>query len=159
MEQSTQEGNFVADGIPYAIAAMTEPDEIRQCFDTLRILRPNCEHYEVFLEQISRLQRKYGYRLCTAKRRSALVVGVIGFRFLENLMHGRHVYVDDLVILPEFRGVGIGGELLKFVITQARAEQCKRVLLDTGMDNVTAARFYVNLGFRITAHRFTMNLD
>jgi ribosomal protein S18 acetylase RimI-like enzyme len=159
MDLARQASEFLIDGIPYVVTAMTGMDDIREAFDTLRMLRPNCKDVDAFVEQICRLQRTSGYRLYAARNTSALVVGVVGFRFMENLMHGRHIYVDDLVILPEFRGIGIGGELLQFAIAQALAERCDRVLLDTGIDNEAAARFYINLGFKITAHRFTMVPD
>ena len=90
--------------------------------------------------------------------RNGAIGGVVGFRFAENLMHGRHVYVDDLVTLRELRCQGFGAALMKAVVTQARDSRCRKVLLDTSAENEAGKRFYLSFGFAITANRFTMVL-
>jgi GNAT superfamily N-acetyltransferase len=61
---------------------------------------------------------------------------------------GKAAVFEDLVVLPEYRGRGIGTGLLGHVIAQARAEGVLRITLLTDRDNVRAQALYANAGFR-----------
>ena len=141
------------------VTAMKDPSDIRACFEVMKLLRPSCRTPDEFVEQVLRLQAAEEYVLLAARLDGGTICGVVGFRLIENLMHGRHVYVDDLVTAQEHRSQGIGAELLKCVVAQASRSHCTKILLDTGADNKNAARFYLKTGFSITALRFTMVLD
>jgi GNAT superfamily N-acetyltransferase len=60
---------------------------------------------------------------------------------------GRAALFEDLVVLPEHRGKGIGGALLRHVIDQARAEGLLRLTLLTDGDNERAQALYRKAGF------------
>jgi GNAT superfamily N-acetyltransferase len=61
---------------------------------------------------------------------------------------GKVALFEDLVVLPEYRGRGIGAGLLEHVIAQARAEGVLRLTLLTDRDNARAQALYANAGFR-----------
>ena len=73
----------------------------------MKELRPHLATETEFVERWRR-QRAAGYRLlglwCEEK-----LVALAGFRVIENLVHGMHLYVDDLVTLEEARGCGPTG--------------------------------------------------
>jgi ribosomal protein S18 acetylase RimI-like enzyme len=56
-------------------------------------------------------------------------------------------YIEDLVINPEFRGVGLGRKLLERGIQWARENQFPGVMLETQDDNVPACTLYASCGF------------
>ncbi len=56
-------------------------------------------------------------------------------------------YVEDLVVNPEFRGLGIGRKLLERGIQWAREHDFPGVMLETQDDNVPACMLYQNCGF------------
>ena len=60
---------------------------------------------------------------------------------------GRAALFEDLVVLPECRGRGIGRGLLGHVISQAKKERVKRLTLLTDADNERAQAFYRASGF------------
>jgi GNAT superfamily N-acetyltransferase len=60
---------------------------------------------------------------------------------------GKAAWFEDLVVRPDYRKRGIGAELLKHVIEQARAEGVLRLTLLTDMQNERAQEFYRGLGF------------
>jgi len=37
----------------------------------------------------------------------------MGYRLLHDFVHGRHLYIDDLVVTSRLRSSGLGAELLK----------------------------------------------
>ena len=134
---------------------MITADQVRGCFSVMKKLRPDLRDEDSFTQEVLKLQQSSGYHLLAVQSGST-VLGLIGFRRIANLMHGPHIYVDDLVTLEEHRSRGIGGDLLDAVLAKARELGCKRVLLDTGIDNREATDFYLRRGFLITANRFTL---
>jgi GNAT superfamily N-acetyltransferase len=84
--------------------------EIGACHSVMMELRPHLKDAGSFVRQVMR-QREHGYRLSAAWHADR-IVGVIGYRFQENLLYGRFVFVDDLVVHQEFRRDGVGARLL-----------------------------------------------
>ncbi len=58
-----------------------------------------------------------------------------------------HVFLTEIMILPEMRGRGIGTAALRFILTNAR----KPVRLHVNVTNLGAVRLYERLGFRRVA--------
>jgi len=56
-------------------------------------------------------------------------------------------YVEDLVVNPDFRGMGIGRALLERGIQWARENEFPGVMLETQDDNVPACMLYQSCGF------------
>jgi len=61
---------------------------------------------------------------------------------------GPAAWLEDLVVLPDRRGRGIGGELLAAAIASARGRGCTRITLLTDETNAPAQRFYGRAGFK-----------
>lgn len=126
--------------------------EIAACFPALCELRP---HLGDAAELVARVRRQAveGYRLLAALR-SGEVVGIAGYRFQENLIRGRFVYVDDLVVRESARKSGIGAQLLDEVARLAKDAGCRWMTLDTALGNALAQRFYFRWGLLSTALHF-----
>ncbi|OLE19936.1 MAG: hypothetical protein AUG50_02100 [Betaproteobacteria bacterium 13_1_20CM_3_63_8] len=60
---------------------------------------------------------------------------------------GKAALFEDLVVHPDYRRQGLGGQLLKFVIGKAREEGVLRLTLLTDMQNERAQALYRRLGF------------
>lgn len=56
-------------------------------------------------------------------------------------------YVEDLVVNPDYRGMGIGRRLLECGIQWAREQGHPGVMLETQDDNVPACTLYASCGF------------
>ena len=133
------------------------PAEWQACFPVMRALRP---HLSSTSELVARIgsQAGQGYRLLAAWRGDA-VVGAAGYRMQENLIRGRFCYVDDLVVAETERRNGLGARLLDAVAAEARAASCRRLTLDTAIDNLLGQRFYFRYGMLPASVRFGMELD
>jgi len=59
----------------------------------------------------------------------------------------RFAYVEDLVVNPEYRGLGIGRRLLEHGIQWARENDYPGVMLETQDDNIPACTLYQSSGF------------
>jgi GNAT superfamily N-acetyltransferase len=126
--------------------------EIAACFPVMHQLRPHLATAEELCTRVQR-QRQRGYRLLAAWRGS-LVVGVAGYRLQENLIRGRFVYVDDLVVLDSERRGGLGAHLLDEVARLSTSEGHPWMTLDTGLDNAFGQRFYFRWGMLSTGLHF-----
>ena len=60
---------------------------------------------------------------------------------------GSFGYLDDVFVLEQYRGQGIGAELMREAVNHARENGCVRVELGTRWDNVRARLLYERLGF------------
>ena len=76
-------------------------------------LRPHLADAARRIERVAR-QSQAGYRLLAAWDGDA-VIGLAGYRPEENLIYGRFMYVDDLVVAASDRRGGIGARLLDAV--------------------------------------------
>ena len=131
-------------------------DAARACYPLMRQLRPHLQGETEFLERWQR-QSAAGYRIL-AVQRAGRPVALAGCRLQENLIHGRFLYVDDLVTDAALRGSGLGERLLTRLKQEARAQGCAKLVLDTGLDNALAHRFYYRQGLLGVALRFAMAL-
>jgi len=133
------------------------PDEIARCFDCMRELRTHLSSAEEFAERVQR-QEQEGFRLAYLESENE-VRAVAGYRIYDLLFSGRTLYVDDLVTLAKDRSRGFGGQLIDWLIEEARREKCQALTLDSGVQRFDAHRFYLMKRMKITAHHFTLDLS
>lgn len=130
-------------------------DDIRASFRAFTILRPHLDE-DTFVEQALR-QMKSGYNI-VAILEDDTVVSATGYRFTEALAWGKIIYIDDLVTHPDTRGKGYGGKLLEYIRDLAIEHQCDAVHLDSGHTRFDAHRLYLNQGYKIRSHHFSLEL-
>lgn len=138
------------------------PDETASAFAALSVLRPKLQDINSFVEQVNQIQRKQGYRLFGIFEDGMNnAVAVCGFREEMNLVSGRHMHIDDLVTLPQYRKNGYGTRLLSEIQNIARQEGISQIHIDSnvGGERTTAHRIYFQHGFEIGAYHFVCQLD
>lgn len=118
--------------------------DLEASFPVMQELRPHLSDRATYIAQIAQ-QRTQGYRLLAAWRDSA-IAGLAGYRLQDNLIYGRFIYVDDLVVTASLQRTGFGERLLQAARQQAIALHCKHFVLDTGLHMALAQRFYFRQG-------------
>jgi len=131
-------------------------EDVLMCWDVLAALRPHLKH-EAFADTLLEMFQQ-GYKLAFVEAEGKAVAAV-GYRFQNFLYNGKHIYIDDLSTLPEYRGRGYGGKLLDYVADIARKNGLTKVTLDSGHQRFTAHRLYLTKGYTITSHHFEQNLS
>lgn len=132
-------------------------EKIRRCFPVMRELRTHIADEENFVDRILR-QQKQGYQLAFLESECE-VRAVAGYHFLESLFSGKNLYVDDLVTRETDRSRGFGGELLDWLIEQARANNCESLELDSGVQRFDAHRFYFIKRMSISSYHFRIKIE
>jgi ribosomal protein S18 acetylase RimI-like enzyme len=79
---------------------------------------------------------------------------VAGYRILVNFVHGRVLYVDDLVTANAWRSKGYGKALNDHLTDVARSNDCDYVTLDSRVTRAGAHKFYLREGYEITSFHF-----
>ncbi|SAL69670.1 N-acetyltransferase GCN5 [Caballeronia terrestris] len=133
------------------------PDDWTRAFDVMKQLRPHLTDAAAFTSQVRR-QREEGYRLLAACD-GDVILGLAGYRTQTNLIYGRFVYVDDLVVDANLQRSGIGGQLLEAVRQIARDVHCAHFVLDTGLHMALAQRFYYRNGLLARGMHFVEPLN
>jgi GNAT superfamily N-acetyltransferase len=81
-------------------------------------------------------------------RHSGKIVGMVCLLFTVSTALGARVAIlEDMLVLPTQRGLGIGTDLLNAAIVTARENGCKRITLLTDSSNDIAHSFYEKHGF------------
>ena len=135
---------------------LDDPQGFEASFDLMRVLRPHLTDSARYVAQLVR-QAQQGYRLLAAWE-GEQVVGLAGYRPLENLLYGRFIYVDDLVVSPALQRSGLGARLLNAVREEAVQRDCDHFVLDTGLHMPLAQRFYFRQGLLARGMHFTQSL-
>jgi GNAT superfamily N-acetyltransferase len=84
-----------------------------------------------------------------AARARPAAVGIAVVAYCWTVEHGGLVaWLDELYVVPELRGRGIGGVLLARAMGDARAAGCVAIELEVGEEHARAAHLYLRTGFR-----------
>jgi len=63
------------------------------------------------------------------------------------------IHINNIAVLPQFRGQGMGTTLMQHVLVEARRLGAKRATLEVRASNQAALRLYERLGFYTAATR------
>lgn len=115
-------------------------DELRAVFPLMRQLREQLAEAN-FHALFRSAQVESGYTLVGAFVDDQCQ-GLMGYRILTDFVHGRHLYVDDLVVNENCRSNGLGARLLVRDKEIAKQSGCERPRLCTGLQNERGKGFY-----------------
>jgi ribosomal protein S18 acetylase RimI-like enzyme len=88
-----------------------------------------------------------------------MVVGFASLSVKNNLwQEGFLGHVDELVVDEEYRGRGVGTQLLGHLIALAKQRGCRRIELDSALNRQAAHRFYQRQGFDKRGYVFSKKL-
>lgn len=69
---------------------------------------------------------------------------------VDGCMGGPVGYIEGIYLLPEYRGLGLGGVLTDAAAEWFAAQGCRDMATDTEIDNEDAQEFWSGLGFEET---------
>lgn len=77
-----------------------------------------------------------------------IIVGFLGIKIENDICK-----LNDIIVLPEYRGVGIGEELLKFCKNKAKDLKATKITLGMIDDNSRLKKWYEERGFTNIGYR------
>ena len=77
-----------------------------------------------------------------------VIVGSIHVALVHSTVEGGKVAnIEDFIVHPDYRGSGLGKELMEAAVIYVQSKDIHRITLLTDSDNKTAQRFYERNGF------------
>lgn len=129
---------------------------LEKFFPAMKELRPNLSERQ-FFKIYAKANKINGYKLVELELEQR-IIATMGFRVLYDYVHGKHLYIDDLVTVASERSKGHGAKLLKHAEKIAADLECKSLRLCTGIQNELAKNFYKNNGWTVRAIVFKKKL-
>ena len=81
-------------------------------------------------------------------RQAGEIIAMVNLLYTVSTALGSRVAIlEDMVVLPDYRGQGVGSRLLSYATQFAKEQRCNRISLLTDSDNEGAHRFYQKRGF------------
>lgn len=124
----------------YEFTKANTVSDLKWFYPTIKQLRSELS-YEDYLSMYEKAHINDGYELL-AITRGEEVFAVIGYRILYDFVHGKHVYIDDLITAELHRAKGFGTKLLSHVEGIAKTLCCTKLRLCTGIKNELGKKFY-----------------
>ncbi|KAA2242564.1 GNAT family N-acetyltransferase [Chitinophaga agrisoli] len=141
----------------YQIKFAQSEKEIGDCWEVVHLLRPHLDNKEAYIRQVKEMKEDGYHMLYIAGAGSSCdAAAFAGYRNLHSLHGGRYIYIDDLCTLPAYRGKGYAGALLDYIQQLARETNKTGVVLDSGFQLNDAHRLYLNKGYKLSAHHFSL---
>jgi ribosomal protein S18 acetylase RimI-like enzyme len=99
-------------------------------------------------EAVAAMLEQAGLGFFLLARQHGQAVGMACVSFCWTLEHGgKSAWLDELYVLPAYRGVGLGGALLQAALLRARASGCAAVDLEVDIGHRQAENLYRRVGF------------
>jgi GNAT superfamily N-acetyltransferase len=139
-----------------SIVTATTDEQILQTREVMLELRPGVP-VDAYLATVRRMMASDGYRLAAVVE-GGVARAVAGYRYMEMLYCGKIMYVDDLNTDPQCRSKGHGKLLMEWLKKEAKANRCRELHLDSGVQREQTHRFYFREGLTINCYHFRVVL-
>ena len=122
------------------IIELKNSTQLKQGFTILKELRPKLT-FQDYLDLYNKASDRDSFCLVGVFEKNHCTA-VMGYRILYDFVHGKHLYIDDLVVSEQYRSKGTGTQLLNYAEKIAKKNHCAGLRLCTGIDNHLAKKFY-----------------
>ena len=130
--------------------------DIKRCFPVIQQLRTHLRSADEFLQRVKQ-QQPQNYQLAACEQ-AGEIQGLMGFRYCDFLFAGQVMYIDDLITAEAARSQGVGKMLLDWAVATAKAQDCKEIHLDSGVQRKRAHAFYLREHFTLRSYHFSLSL-
>lgn len=87
------------------------------------------------------------------------LIGISGIWVLVKYYVGKHIEQDNVIILPEYQGKGIGKLLTDWIFEYAKSIKCRASELNCYTANESGHRFWKAQGYEMVAYHFQKKLE
>lgn len=138
------------------VKELTTLAEMLDQFSTMQFLYPEMTimRYEQLLK--SMVENNYTQ---IAVFNDNLCVGLTGLWTGTKLWTGKYLEIDNFIVHPDYRKMGIGTLITDYVAEKAKQLQCTCIVLDAFTGNFPAHRFYYNQGYVPRGFHFIKTID
>lgn len=116
---------------------------------------------ENYIKAFEKIDANPSQLLLVAEDETSQVVGTMQLSFLQYLTYrgGLRAQAEAVFIREDFRGKGIGSELMKYAIEYSKQRGAHLIQLTTDKQRPDAIRFYEKLGFKASHEGMKFHFD
>jgi len=126
-----------------------------QAFPLLMQMYPN--YSETKLKEMLTQMLPHNYQVLLYRQNNQLV-GLTGFWLATKFWSGKYCEIDNFIIHPDYRNIGIGQKIIQKIIEISQKENCLMITLDAYTHNFKAHKFFYKEGFVAKGFHFVMDL-
>jgi GNAT superfamily N-acetyltransferase len=130
---------------------LIDTDKLNNIIPLLRVLNEKID--EDTLKQRLEDMIRQGYQ-CIGIYDQETLAGISGMWFLTKYYVGKHIEPDNVIILPQYRGKGLGEQLMKWIYEYARSQGCIASELNCYVNNHGGQKFWINEGYRVIGFHY-----
>ncbi|WP_149275889.1 GNAT family N-acetyltransferase [Pareuzebyella sediminis] len=134
---------------------LIEKEKLEMIIPLLARLNPNIQMN--VLEHRLVEMKSQGYQ-CVGIFEGNILVGISGIWLLTKYYVGRHIEPDNVYILPEYRGKGLGEKLMEWIFEYAKSQGCSASELNCYVKNKAGQRFWKRQGYKILGYHYQKQL-
>lgn len=133
-----------------------DKDDLPGIIPLLRLLNPDIPDAELGarLEQM----KLHNYQ-CVGAFDGNSLIGISGIWILHKIYTGKHIELDNVCILPEFRGKGIGENLVSWILDYAKDQGCRSAELNCYLGIKKGQEFWQNQGFEAVGYHYIQKMN
>ena len=134
---------------------LIESKNIHSIIPLLQLLNQNISG-EVLKERLDEMITQNYH--CVGVFDKEKLMGICGLWILTKYYVGKHMELDNVIILPEYQSQNIGHELMNWVNTFAKEQGCVANELNCYIGNKEAHKFWEKEGYDVIALHFQKKL-
>ena len=86
------------------------------------------------------------------------LIGISGLWILTKYYVGKHIEPDNIYILDQYQGKGIGKQLMEWIFKYAKSKGCVASELNCYLENTSGHKFWEQNGYKKIAYHFSKKL-
>lgn len=141
----------------FQIFKAKDKNDLERCYPVMKELRTALS-FNDYMEIFEQAHAADGYEIVGIES-DGEVAAVMGYRILFDYVHGKHLYIDDLVSTESQRSKGLGAQLLAYAENLAKELGCKGLRLCTGIENELGKKFYERHNWKLRAVAYKKKLS
>lgn len=134
---------------------LIEKEEMEVIIPLLQQLNPAIS-YEILKKRLQEMLLQ-NYQ-CVGAYHGVRLVGISGIWMLTKYYVGKHFEPDNVFVLPEYQGKGVGQQLFDWIFGYAKSKGCTASELNCYTSNETGQRFWEKQGYELVAYHYQKKL-
>jgi len=135
--------------------ALIEKDNMNSIIPLLEQLNPKIGN-SILQERLNEMVAQ-GYK-CVGVYDKNKLIGISGIWILTKYYVGRHIEPDNVFILPEYQGKGIGNLMMEWIFNYGKSIGCVASELNCYTSNTEGHKFWKKQGYEVMAYHFLKQL-
>ena len=136
---------------PFIEFTFIKEEDISSIIPLLQLLDPKIPSQTLQLRLDAMIKQDYQ---CIGMYDDQKLIGICGIWTLTKYYVGKHLEIDNIIILPEYQSQGIGSQLMRWVDDYAKNNDCFATELNCYIHNDKAHEFWAKEGYKKIALHF-----